>query len=586
MPSFLRNIGENNHVFAPTLNDGDQVSSGSESGDSRSTASGVGSLNKHPARLDTAELEMKRRSTQSSIAPTTTHRSVTADLTATSQAINNEEQDTAAVSSLRRMSHATKAFSISKAQDIRRLSRALTASFYHAPSRETGFGPTTSNDAERILASGISQTDVDDFLHKADTHALLRNSSVRPSPVNQERIALETPNTITLRKASDAYFFVIGPKDERVGTKFDDFPTTVRPKAQSQDPSATLLDFRSKRVCEPRKSMWYNLPLLSEQDDPGVPGPPTSEPPTTEPDETRPRPSLPTIQPRSLPSEPAITFSSVQRTTPTCLLDPPTRKNSIFTASKGSRQTSTVHIHSRTSIHEIIWAEDQNANTSSSSSRESASPTQRTSRQPSVVTGNIAAKAGPRSQPASPGSVKDLARVASPELPIFDWSWNAPSLPQHQMLDEPVVCSPIDEIPSKPPKQKWRQSKSKDSSVESFPPLLERNNTTEWQRAPLVDINEPLKEKGRWLPVLGSTEAEERSEEVPGMKGLDGENEDDRDGGEEADDEGNDGDEHSIGKKARRASFHPYAESRMGKEGTVGSSLGISGRKRVSWSRV
>ena len=135
------------------------------------------------------------------------------DLTATSDIGFGTERNSAAVSSLRRMSTATKRFSVSKAQDLRRLSHALAATLHHAPVMEPRYDPNTSIDVVHVFASGISQTDVDDFLHKADTLALHRHNSVKQDPVDKGLVALETPTTITLRKASDAYFFVIGPKD-------------------------------------------------------------------------------------------------------------------------------------------------------------------------------------------------------------------------------------------------------------------------------------------------------------------------------------------------------------------------------------
>lgn len=564
--------------------------SDSESGVSRSDANDIGSPSRIPAALDNAKLTIRRQSTKSSLAPTETMTRQTArgDFTATSKASNDAEQDSVAVGSLRRMSHATKVLSVSKAQDLRRFSKALASRFHHLPVKELGHGPSTSHDIERIVASGITRTDVDDFLKQHDDRTLPKASNVNHDHAVQARVALETPTTITLRKASDAYFFVIGPKAERRPPKFDRVPAVSEPAAGSEEPSVSLMDFRSKHVCEPRKSLWYSLPLLSEQDD-SKPSyePPTPEPSGAETDRSTPRKSLPTIQPRTISSDTALTFSSVHRTTPTTALDPPSVRRSISTVHR-RRRTSTVHIHSRTSVHEIIWAEDENTNTPSSSSPSSPSPTQTRTRRPSLISGNITPKQSFHSEPASPGAKPIIIGKTShsPEETIFEWSWDAPtSSPAHQshILDQPVVCSPI-EIPpgTLADRTRHRPSKSKDSSVESFPPLMERNNTTEWRRAPLVDINDPLVGRGpRWMPVMGRTE--EGVADIPKLGGLN------QDTGVCKDGNGRDGEEggdKELGKgTGRRASNRAFAGARMKEKGRVGSCVGVSGHKRVSWTK-
>jgi len=117
---------------------------------------------------------------------------------------------------------------------------------------------------------------------------------------------------------------------------------------------------------------------------------------------------------------------------------------------------------------------------------------------------------------------------------------------------------------------------------------MERNNTTEWRRAPLVDINDPFVGRGpRWMPVMGRTE--EGVADIPRLEGLD-ENSDGNEGGEDGT-----GDEwnHERGVagerargKERRASNRVFAVARMKEKGRVGSCVGISGHKRVSWTRT
>lgn len=188
--------------------------------------------------------------------------------------------------------------------------------------------------------------------------------------------------------------------------------------------------------------------------------------------------------------------------------------------------------------------------------------------------------------------------VASPKETMAEWSWDArPTRPLLSgMIDDPIVCSPVDEFLPAAPAQK-RPSKSKDSSVESFPPLLERNNTTEWRLAPLVDINEPLNGKGRWVPVVRPMAEEGSRDEIPVIEGLDdddgpisprrhiggsvGKN-DERVAGEER----GGGDERGRRESRRKSTFPKGPEPvRMAERGRVGSHVGISGGKRVSWTR-
>lgn len=570
LPSFLQSSKEKDHgASAVAIDNEGPNASDSESGDSRNTASDIGSPSRVPVALDTAKFTIRRQSTKSSLAPieTITRQIARGDFTATSKASNDAEPESVAVGSLRRFS------------------KALASRFHHLPVKEADYGPSISSGIERIVTSGITRTDVDDFLNQKDDHTPPRAKSVSHGHAVQARVALETPTTITLRKASDTYFFVIAPKADRVPPKSDKVPVISQLAVESEEPSFSLMDFRSKRVCEPRKSLWYSLPLLSEQDD-SMPShePPTPEPPAAKTDTSTTGLSLPIIQPRALPPDTALTFSSVHRTTPTSALDPPSIRGSISAVHK-RRRTSTVHIHSRTSVHEIIWAEDENTNTSSSSS---PSPTQPHTRRPSLVSSNITPKQPSHSVPASPGAkpVTIGKTPRSPEEAIFEWSWDAPTSPPARhppVLDQPVVYSPID-IPPAPLESRTtrRLAKSKDSSVESFPPLLERNNTTDWRRS-LVDINDPLGGRGpRWIPAIKRTE--EAAAETSKLEGLDGDT-----GGYEHSD-GLDGEEGGDGEKdkakERRASNHTLAVARVKEKGRVGSCVGASAHKRVTWTRV
>lgn len=544
--------------------------------------------------IDTAELMIKRQATKSFLTSSTDHRSVEGDLTATSQTKIDDEQDSAALSSLRRVSQATKAFSISKAQHIRRVSRAFTATFRHPSGKEAGLGSTAAEDVDRFIVPDISSEDVNAFLHRRKTQTLQSRRQANRQAAALGRVALDTPTTITLRKSSDAYFVVIEPKGVKGCSILDAQSQPCEPTMESQESSVALMDFRSERRFEPRKSLWYSLPLLSDQSQSETSEFVKSETATEQADSPTPTTCLPSIQPRTKPTETAVTFSSVHPAS----LNFPTKRRSRDTSvsSRRQRRTSTVQIQSRSSVHQIIWAEDENTTVSSDSSRDSISSIQPPNAGPVQLAGNVTSLQHSRSAPTSPG-YKPASRGPqhTHEENIFEWSWSAhpKRTPDGCPLANLPPVSPVEQ----PPRQhsRRRPSVSKDSSVESFPPLLDRKDTTEWRRAPLGDINDPMGGgMERWMPVMASTEecnevgrGTPKPRDEADMKAA----REAQNGRqmpsciEQTDGTDQEGVEEGTDMK-RRASSHPYAPARMAERGRVGSSLGASSNKRVSWTRL
>ena len=476
------------------------VTSGSDGGGDETNSIDTAGSRKPPKpwpATDTGESMIKRQTTKSFLAPSTDHRSVGGDLTATSQTKSDDEPDSAATSSLRRLSQATKAFSVSKAQHIRRVSRAFTATFRNPPGKESGPGSKAADDVDQLNVPDISSEDINAFLH----------STKKPQTQTAAfgRVAFDTPTTITLRKASDAYFVIIEPKGVK-GCSILGAPSQPHePTTESQEASVALMDFRSERRFEPRKSLWYSLPLLSDQSQPETSELAKSETATVQADSPTPTARLPSIQPRTLPTETAVTFSSVH---PASLNFPTKRGSRNTSVSSRQRRTSTVQIQSRSSVHQIIWAEDGNTNVSSGSSRDSVSSVQAQNAGPVQLSGNVTSLQPSRSTPASPGYKSDSRGPEhSREENIFEWSWSAhPNrMPNRDLLADPPPVSPVEQLSCQRPRR--RPSVSKDSSVESFPPLLDRKDTTGWRRAPLGDINDPTAGGiERWLPVMVTDE--------------------------------------------------------------------------------
>ncbi|KAL8825497.1 MAG: hypothetical protein Q9191_004382 [Dirinaria sp. TL-2023a] len=543
--------------------------------------------------IDTAELMIKRQATKSFLAPSTDPRSVEGDVTATSQTKNDDEQDSVATSSLRRLSQATKAFSVSKAQHIRRVSRAFTAAIRPPSVKEDGPSSKVADVVDQLIVPDISSEDVNAFLHRRQTRKPQGHYQASTQTATLGGGALDTPTTITLRKASDAYFVVIEPKGVKGHSILDAQSRPREPTVESQEPSVALMDFRSERRFEPRKSLWYSLPLLSDQSKPETSESVKCENVTVQADSPTPTPCLPSIQPRTLPTETAVTFSSVH---PAAMNSPTKRRSRNTSVSSHQRRTSTVQIRSRSSVHQIIWVEDEKTTASSDSSRESISSIHTQNAGSVQLSGNVTSLQRSRSAPASPGyKVASHGPQHSHEENIFEWSWSAhpTSGADTDLRADPPPVSPVEQAPRQ--QSRRRPSVSKDSSVESFPPLLERKDTTEWRRAPLGDINDPMGGgTERWMPVIASTEEcndvdldtprLRDEEDMKAAKGI--RNDRQLPGGiEQTDGTDQEGVEQGRDRK-RRASSHPYAPARMGERGHIGSSLGASSHKRVSWKRL
>jgi len=215
----------------------------------------------------------------------------------------------------------------------------------------------------------------------------------------------------------------------------------------------------------------------------------------------------------TITAEPALTFAEVH-TSPKIFpsAGSSSRKHSHL-ATDTMRRTSAVQIRSGGSIHEIIWDKDDTPSTRSSHSNETLSPvvlptTTRNNSDDKVTTrssSQLGLQIGNHSESdyfqnlttnATLFSTADEPRAAAK---ILSWSWAKadegipPNAPLGSVKAEDPIPAPV---PACSKTKARRRNQSWDTSpilgIQSFPPLLDRNSTYEWIKAPLVDLNEPM----------------------------------------------------------------------------------------------
>ena len=506
-------------------------------------------------------------------APAAAHLIVKGDLAVAPSSALEPGIDSTASDSLRRMSQVVKEPSLFGSRHLRRLSQAIVAAVQYPTGKH---GAEDDNDPNANFSVPGIRTD-DTAVPPVDNEPHRRESGSQKST----HLGFETPATITLRKASDAYYVMIGETTADGGTSTVaslSYPPKPRPDPK---PSIALMNFRSQRVADRKKSLWYSLPLLSNQDENLEGAKRESDQSNTTMNEAI-HDSLSTfgsLQGASTVVEPATTYTDVY-TAPQTFASVPLSTSSSSTLSK-VRRTSTIHIKSRTSVHEIIWREQETSSGSSSPDSESPAGKNKGSQTLGTITPTTPkAITTSRSAPTTPRWHLDSPRLqALPEENLFEWSWEAKqamAASSNPKLDDlPSSAAVSYSAPTTPPRRRSISKESGNSSVESFPPLMDRKNTTEWRVAPLVDLNDPM--AGRvtrmWVPQV-RTEGSGGSSNVSEDRISRGESERRQSmDGESGDDTGR--------VWTRRASAHPYAVPRLGPSGRMGSSIGASGHKKM-----
>ena len=306
----------------------------------------------------------------------------------------------------------------------------------------------------------------------------------------------------------------------------------------------------------------------------------------------------------SIPAEALLTFADVHAAPGSFAVEAKSRRQSLV-PTECNRRISTVHFWSRKSVHEVIWREDETTSdtslTASSGASEQVGHSFRSTPSPEVVESPIQEPAiGPKGSKAAFSMASDsLSKFTKMPENLFQWTWGAPSAsgedknravepdsgslgpvtrittqaadtngdPMGQLLvnnTSPGIAS-LQQSSDQQHSRSQRRSLSNILSVQSFPPLRTRSSTAEWQKAPLVDLNDPL--AGR----VAQCSAQKRTHSTEQVTYV---GSDIASGKERGSSQHVAGDDGILGPVL-------HVDPRLGLLGTIGSSIGVSSRKRV-----
>lgn len=485
-----------------------------------------------------------------------------------------------AVNALRSLTQPQPTKSDFESRRLRRMSSALANSFNFLRSRT----PTVQSGVTSGSGSPGGDIDSGQRITQRNRHAHRDTDDRCPTSRDGKIVSGRlTPSSITLRKASNVNAATLPGTSMSASLHLED------ENLRSSEAAATeLLAFYSSRNDETP-----NL-ISSRSPTPGTSGSPfklTQESSST----NERRASMATCPPtvhfskvrrHSDLAENMLTFTDVHIAPGTFSVEADSRKQSLAATEPPPRRISVVQFRSRNSIHEVIWREDE---TTSGSSFTSSS---RTSTSPRRV--GQSWRSGKPSPEADEGQAKELPEVSMHNAPVpsagmeqlpvdlFQWSWGKtaassdytaqvngrkstrpglrrltsasnPDFSRTRQYSDP--CTTI---------ERHQRSSSEIRDIQPFPPLRDRSSTLEWQKAPLVDINDPL--AGRW--------GDHGPNEVTTIY----------DRGRARLDSG----DHALLHQSlsiRRPSSHPWAPARNELSGRVGSSVGSSSHVRVIYKQ-
>ncbi|KAL9099653.1 MAG: hypothetical protein Q9163_004880 [Psora crenata] len=381
------------------------------------------------------------------------------------------------------------------------------------------------------------------------------------------------PAIITLRKASEALF----PKRKvdlaSLVTQGDPYPSP--PSPLPENPTSELIAFRSTSVVniQPAISSSHLSPgdFLS-----GV----SSDGQGKENQDRR--KSVLAFEafsetPRSTAAGSAITLADVHIAPGTFTLDRKSRKPSMVSR-RSPCPLSVVQFRSHSSVHEVIWREDES--TSESGSSKIVSPGQND--QVSYI--SSASQANPPKQPRTASLNHngllgiDLEPSFGIDENLFHWSWGSSPFPcgdsKAETLSQRVGPKQhfVDEVRKElsryaVTRKDRRSSLSLRSSVQFFPPLGDRKSTAEWRQTSLVDLYADSAGRQTELPRQATADCEgaPRADVQSAVMNWAA---------------------NQRGKGMRKLSTHPYAPARVAETGTIGSSLGSSSHRRLNQDRL
>jgi len=472
-----------------------------------------------------------------------------------------------AVNALRSLSQPQPKISEFESQKLRRMSSALANSFNFLKSKS----PTTNS---AVTSRSISpKWDLTSGKRSTHKRSLAFRDSDRRRPTFREGKAASgriTPSSIILRKASNGNLATLPESSMNALLSHEDENLRC-----SEAPASELLAFYSSKTNETSILISSGFPSPGAQE--------TSSDSERRPSKTTCPPSVhfPKARRQSVLAANTLTFTDVHIAPGTFTMDSRSRQQSLAVAKTPPRRISVVQFRSRDSVHEIIWREDE---TTSGSSLSSSSRTS-----PSPPRGGQSLRSAEPSPEAEEGQTKEAQSSSMPIVPVpssmieqtqvglFQWSWAktaALSDAAMQAKERKGSCPDLIQLESasNPDSSRTRRSSnpyavieshtrsvSEIQNMQSFPPLRDRSSTLEWQKAPLVDISEPLAGRGEGsgpnpvARIFVQTQAERESVDLGLRKSFSG----------------------------RRSSSHPYAPARNGLSGRVGSSIGSCSHVRV-----
>lgn len=493
-----------------------------------------------------------------------------------------EAPESPAVLALRSLTMPHSEFENTEPQGLRRMSSALSNTFYFLKTRT----PTTKSSRKASKPPEENERRRNSYRNNFPCGDISRR---RPTFKESKGLSsmLGTPATITLRKASNVY----APTPVMSSMAASIINEDIR-KPSPEAPAAELLAFyttptfmirglNATRQVSPHSGEFPSS-LATEGSSNFYPSSQTVQKRSMS---TAKFNQKPNVRRSSNPAEATLTFADVYVAPRTFAVEPNSRKRSLIPG-EALRRISVVHFRSRNSVHEIIWREDETTSGSSlsSGSRTSASPL----RQDGISRSGTPSPEE-RLQPTQgiePGekvqygylsqSPAISSRPSKPQDHLFKWSWKnlSSEAKDKKSATDPQVgplgvghmkstsdpgladprTSPEPLYPGHKLSSTWEYSEV--TNIQSFPPLRPRSSTSEWRRAPLVDLNDPLagriqeyqERESTFFAGLGSGiaripsgsvvfESEQLREHPEGM----------------------------------RLSSHPYAPPRMGPSGRMGS---------------
>lgn len=319
----------------------------------------------------------------------------------------------------------------SNSQGLRRVSTALTNTFnLIRPNPSVSFTAAPSHNASKK---------VEESLRRSSAHSknLAYVDTNRRRPTFKEGKdtfqTLGTPATITLRKASNVY------ATSPITTSMSASLTRQEDHERAADaPASELLAFYSSPTLEKRPTL-TDLPSPESAE---APRSPKEQPIFTfdieSPSSRRTSKSvaqfsdISNARRCSMPAEAALTFADVHVAPGSFAVGPKSRKQSLE-LTEFSRRISTVHFWSRSSVHEVIWREDE---TTSDSSLTTSSRASQHVGHSFRSTPSPESESSPTKEPAIESKeTKAALPVVSDsqsmftKMPnnLFRWSWGAPS---------------------------------------------------------------------------------------------------------------------------------------------------------------